>query len=101
MARTTYCAVRAAEIIAAPAALAWMGIWGFFELKARGTDWRECQPYTVDIYETPMMKRSLATLGVRELPGVRSLRGHRKTERNHQNVTVDISTSCASERNNW
>ncbi len=42
---------------------------GGFYLKERVTDWKENQSYTVDIYETsmPMMQRSLATLGVREL----------------------------------
>lgn len=42
---------------------------GFFYAKERVTDWKERQPFTVDIHETPMpmMKRSLATLGVREL----------------------------------
>jgi ribosome-associated toxin RatA of RatAB toxin-antitoxin module len=40
---------------------------GGFYLKERVTDWKESQSYTVDIYETsmPLMKRSLATFGVR------------------------------------
>ncbi len=42
---------------------------GGFYLKEKVTDWKEGQSYTVDIYETsmPMMKRSLATFGVRAL----------------------------------
>ena len=42
---------------------------GGFYLKEKVTDWRENQSYTVDIYETsmPMMKRSLATFGVRAI----------------------------------
>ena len=42
---------------------------GGFYLKEKVTDWKENQSYTVDIYETsmPMMKRSLATFGVRPL----------------------------------
>lgn len=42
---------------------------GGFYLKEKVTDWKEGQSYTVDIYETsmPMMKRSLATFGVRKL----------------------------------
>lgn len=42
---------------------------GGYQLKERVTDWKENQSYTVDIYETtmPMMKRSLATFGVRGL----------------------------------
>lgn len=42
---------------------------GGFYLKEKVTDWKEGQSYTVDIYDTsmPMMKRSLATLGVRAL----------------------------------
>lgn len=40
---------------------------GGFYLKERVTDWKENQSYTVDIFETsmPMMKRSVATFGVR------------------------------------
>ena len=42
---------------------------GGFYLKEKVTDWKENQSYPVDIYETsmPMMKRSLATFGVRPL----------------------------------
>jgi hypothetical protein len=42
---------------------------GGFQLKERVLDWQENQSYTVDIYETtmPMMKRSLATFGVRAI----------------------------------
>lgn len=42
---------------------------GGFQLKERVLDWQENQSYTVDIYETtlPLMKRSLATFGVRAI----------------------------------
>lgn len=45
-----------------------MKIGGFY-LKEKVTDWKENQSYTVDVYETsmPLMKRALATFGVRAL----------------------------------
>ncbi len=41
---------------------------GGFHLKEKIIDWKEGEYYTVDIYENsmPMMKRSLATFGVRK-----------------------------------
>jgi hypothetical protein len=47
---------------------------GGFNLKERVTDWNEGRYYTVDIFETtmPMIKRSVATLGVRPLSATTS-----------------------------